>query len=86
LARALYAKKDVYILDEPLSAVDAHVARWLFDRVIGPKGAMKESTRIIVTHRIQFASEADLIIIMNQGRVQEAGSYYGIEIDIKEKL
>ncbi len=86
MARALYAKKDVYILDEPLSAVDAHVARWLFDRVIGPKGAMKESTRIIVTHRIQFASEADLIIIMNQGRVQEAGSYYGIEIDIKEKL
>lgn len=41
LARALYSDADVYLLDDPLSAVDAHVAKHIFDKVIGPEGALK---------------------------------------------
>lgn len=41
LARALYSDADVYLLDDPLSAVDAHVAKHIFDNLIGPEGALK---------------------------------------------
>lgn len=41
LARALYSEADVYLLDDPLSAVDAHVAKHIFDKVIGPEGALQ---------------------------------------------
>ena len=41
LARALYSEADVYLLDDPLSAVDAHVAKHIFDNVIGPEGALR---------------------------------------------
>lgn len=42
LARAVYRKADVYLLDDPLSAVDAHVGQHIFDRVIGPKGVLRD--------------------------------------------
>lgn len=42
LARAVYRKTDVYLLDDPLSAVDAHVGQHIFDKVIGPKGLLKD--------------------------------------------
>ena len=41
LARAVYDNADVYLLDDPLSAVDAHVGKHIFDHVIGPKGLLK---------------------------------------------
>lgn len=46
LARAVYRKSDVYLLDDPLSAVDAHVGQHIFDRVIGPRGLLKDKVRI----------------------------------------
>lgn len=42
LARAVYRKADVYMLDDPLSAVDAHVGQHIFDKVIGPKGVLRD--------------------------------------------
>ncbi len=42
LARAVYRKADVYLLDDPLSAVDAHVGQHIFDKVIGPKGVLRD--------------------------------------------
>lgn len=83
LARAVYSKKDVYIFDEPLSAVDAHVAKWLFDRIIGPNGALSDRTRIVVTHRIQFAPEADFIVVMKNGSIHSTGTYEGTTIVFK---
>lgn len=46
LARALYSEADVYLLDDPLSAVDAHVAKHIFDNVIGPEGALRQKVDI----------------------------------------
>lgn len=41
MARAVYQDQDIYLLDDPLSAVDVHVAKHIFDQVIGPKGVLK---------------------------------------------
>ncbi|KAJ8283939.1 hypothetical protein COCON_G00027890 [Conger conger] len=75
LARALYSEADVYLLDDPLSAVDAHVAKHIFDNVIGPAGALRGKTRILVTHGISFLPQVDNIMVMADGRVSEMGSY-----------
>ncbi len=45
LARAVYNHADVYLLDDPLSAVDSHVGKHIFDHVIGPKGMLKKKVR-----------------------------------------
>ena len=45
LARAVYQDKDVYLLDDTLSSLDANVARYIFDRVIGPEGMLKNKVR-----------------------------------------
>ncbi|XP_037610530.1 canalicular multispecific organic anion transporter 2 isoform X6 [Sebastes umbrosus] len=75
LARALYSDTDVYLLDDPLSAVDAHVAKHIFDNLIGPEGALKGKTRVLVTHGISFLPQVDNIMVMVEGRVSEMGSY-----------
>ncbi|XP_077085851.1 ATP-binding cassette sub-family C member 3 isoform X1 [Siphateles boraxobius] len=75
LARALYSESDVFLLDDPLSAVDAHVAKHIFDKVIGPEGALKGKTRVLVTHGISFLPQVDNILVLVDGGVSEAGSY-----------
>uniref|UniRef100_A0A4W3K5P2 ATP-binding cassette, sub-family C (CFTR/MRP), member 3 n=1 Tax=Callorhinchus milii TaxID=7868 RepID=A0A4W3K5P2_CALMI len=75
LARALYSDSDVYLLDDPLSAVDAHVAKHIFDQVIGPEGALKGKTRVLVTHGVSFLPQVDHIVVLVDGRVSEQGSY-----------
>ncbi|XP_053366955.1 ATP-binding cassette sub-family C member 3 isoform X1 [Clarias gariepinus] len=78
LARALYSEADVYLLDDPLSAVDAHVAKHIFDKVIGPEGALRQKTRILVTHSISFLPQVDNIMVLVEGRVSEMGSYQAL--------
>ncbi|KAM4715891.1 ATP-binding cassette sub-family C member 3 isoform 2-T2 [Anableps anableps] len=75
LARALYSDAEVYLLDDPLSAVDAHVSKHIFDNLIGPEGVLKGKTRILVTHGISFLPQVDNIVVMVEGRVSEMGSY-----------
>ncbi|XP_008280640.1 ATP-binding cassette sub-family C member 2 [Stegastes partitus] len=75
LARAAYNQADIYLLDDPLSAVDAHVGKHLFDKVIGPKGILKDKTRILVTHGIGFLPYVDEIVVLVDGQVSEVGSY-----------
>ena len=67
LARAIYNRPDVLLLDDPISALDAHVRQAVFNEVI--VGLMKNKTRILVTHSVEFAQLADHIIIMKDGRV-----------------
>ncbi|XP_078381052.1 multidrug resistance-associated protein 1-like [Oculina patagonica] len=75
LARAVYFNADIYLLDDPLSAVDAHVGRKLFQNVIGPNGMLREKTRILVTHGISFLRHVDHIIVLQDGFVSEEGTY-----------
>ena len=60
LARAVYQDKDIYLLDDPLAAVDAHVATHLFTHCI--TGLLKGKTRLLCTHRVHFLREADTIL------------------------
>ncbi|XP_049801233.1 probable multidrug resistance-associated protein lethal(2)03659 isoform X2 [Schistocerca nitens] len=78
LARAVYRKADIYLLDDPLSAVDPHVARNLFDQCI--TGLLKNSICILVTHQIQFLHHVDEIIILQDGVVRAKGSYSELQV------
>ncbi|XP_047481887.1 multidrug resistance-associated protein 1-like isoform X2 [Penaeus chinensis] len=75
LARAVYSDTDIVLLDDPLSAVDAHVGRFIFDNVIGPQGILRGKTRLLVTHSVTFLPCVDEVIVMRDGRVVERGSY-----------
>ncbi|KAH7348124.1 multidrug resistance-associated protein 1 [Pyrenochaeta sp. MPI-SDFR-AT-0127] len=75
LARAVYARADVYLLDDCLSAVDQHVGRHLIDNVLGPKGLLAGKTRILATNSIPVLMEADMILLLREGKILERGSY-----------
>ncbi|CAJ0967195.1 unnamed protein product [Ranitomeya imitator] len=75
IARAVYRNCDVYLLDDPLSAVDAHVGQHLFEHVLGPNGLLKGKTRVLVTHGVSFLPQVDNIIVMADGRISEVGTY-----------
>ncbi|GLH03628.1 Probable multidrug resistance-associated protein lethal(2)03659 [Gryllus bimaculatus] len=75
LARAVYNNADVYFLDDPLSAVDSHVGKHIFENVIGPSGLLKKKTRVLVTHGITFLPEVDQIVVLKDGEVTEMGTY-----------
>lgn len=75
LARAVYANADIYILDDPLSAVDSHVGKHIFDKVIGPKGILKNKTKLLVTHGITYLPQTDQILVIKDGEVSESGTY-----------
>ncbi|XP_021347161.1 multidrug resistance-associated protein 1-like isoform X1 [Mizuhopecten yessoensis] len=75
LARAVYNNADVYLLDDPLSAVDSHVGKALFQKVIGNEGMLKNKTRILVTHGVHWLPNVDRIIVMDGGQISEIGTY-----------
>ncbi|GAV06013.1 hypothetical protein RvY_16055 [Ramazzottius varieornatus] len=76
LARAVYSDADVFILDDPLSAVDAHVGKHIFENVIGPHGMLCGKTRLLVTHGVSFLPQTDLIIVLDNGAISEMGTYH----------
>ncbi|KRF85630.1 multidrug resistance-associated protein 1 isoform X15 [Drosophila virilis] len=75
LARAVYHNADLYLLDDPLSAVDSHVGKHIFEEVIGPKGMLAKKTRVLVTHGITFLPQTDKIYVMKMGEISENGTY-----------
>ncbi|KAF8939989.1 hypothetical protein BGZ58_008149 [Dissophora ornata] len=75
LARATYDNADVYLMDDPLSAVDAHVDRHLWDNLIGSKGLLKDKARILVTHGIGHLEHVDQIVVISDGQISEIGQY-----------
>ncbi|KAG1691083.1 Multidrug resistance-associated protein 1 [Nymphon striatum] len=75
LARAVYSEADIVLLDDPLSAVDSHVGKHIFDNVIGPDGMLNKTTRVMVTHGLSYLPQCDNIIVMKDGRISEVGSY-----------
>uniref|UniRef100_A0A4Y0ASL4 ABC-type glutathione-S-conjugate transporter n=1 Tax=Anopheles funestus TaxID=62324 RepID=A0A4Y0ASL4_ANOFN len=75
LARAVYNDADVYFLDDPLSAVDSHVGKHIFEQVIGPTGLLALKTRVLVTHGITYLPNTDKIYVLREGEVSESGTY-----------
>ena len=73
LARAVYREADLVLLDDPLSAVDAHVSQHLFEECVVKK--LAGSTRILVTHHMHLLPRCDHIIILEDGRVKAQGTY-----------
>ena len=75
LARASYSNADIYLLDDPLSAVDSHVGKHIFEKVIGADGILSSKTRLLVTHSLTYLPNTDKIIVMKNGKISEIGSY-----------
>uniref|UniRef100_A0A7N8YIK0 Multidrug resistance-associated protein 4 n=1 Tax=Mastacembelus armatus TaxID=205130 RepID=A0A7N8YIK0_9TELE len=73
LARAAYQDADIYLLDDPLSAVDAEVGRHLFEDCIC--GLLRKKPRILVTHQLQYLKAADQILVLNEGHMVACGTY-----------
>ena len=73
IARALYSDSDIYLLDDPISALDAHVGRNIMNNCICDY--LKDKTRILVTHAIQYCNRADRIVYMKDGRIHWEGVF-----------
>ncbi|XP_073002286.1 ABC transporter C family MRP4-like [Typha latifolia] len=73
LARALYQDADIYLLDDPFSAVDAHTGSELFKEYI--LTALASKTVIYVTHQVEFLQAADIILVLKEGCIIQAGKY-----------
>ncbi|XP_037528316.2 multidrug resistance-associated protein 1-like [Rhipicephalus sanguineus] len=71
LARAVYQNADLYIMDDPLSAVDAQVGSALFHGVIGPRGLLRKKTRVLATNTMSVLPLTDMVIVLHEGRVKE---------------
>ncbi|KAJ1940829.1 hypothetical protein EC988_006925, partial [Linderina pennispora] len=75
LARAVYARADVYLLDDPLSAVDAHVGKHIFTQVLGPQGLLRSRTRVLVTNAVQYLTMVDSVTMLRDGQIVERGTF-----------
>ncbi|KAJ3114820.1 Multidrug resistance-associated protein 5 [Phlyctochytrium bullatum] len=73
LARAVYQDAEVYLLDDPLAALDASVGREVWDECV--VGALKGKTRVLVTHQLYYVEKADRVVVMEGGKVVEFGKY-----------
>ncbi|KAL7711108.1 ATP-binding cassette protein subfamily C member 1 [Lotmaria passim] len=86
LARAVYADRDVYVLDDPLSALDAHVGERVMRECVC--GALARKTRVLATHQVSAAAYADYVVLLQDGRVAFQGTYaaYSVYCDINAEL
>uniref|UniRef100_A0A3Q1CIN7 ATP-binding cassette, sub-family C (CFTR/MRP), member 12 n=1 Tax=Amphiprion ocellaris TaxID=80972 RepID=A0A3Q1CIN7_AMPOC len=73
LARAVYSDKDIFLLDDPLSAVDAHVGKHIFEECV--KKELQGKSIILVTHQLQYLEFCDDILVLEDGEILEAGNH-----------
>ncbi|XP_008222083.1 PREDICTED: putative ABC transporter C family member 15 [Prunus mume] len=84
LARAVYSDSDVYIFDDPFSAVDAHTGAHLFKKCLLQHLSMK--TVIYATHQLEFLEAADLVLVIKDGEISESGKYEDLIADPNGEL
>ncbi|KAI4502295.1 hypothetical protein M0802_002207 [Mischocyttarus mexicanus] len=82
LARTMYKQADIYLLDDPLSAVDAHISKHLFEECL--QRYLANKTRILATHQLQYVKEVDAIILMERGKFKIYKKYHDLLIDYPE--
>ena len=76
IARAVYSNADLYLFDDPLSAVDAHVGKHLFEKILHSKtGILRSKTRLIVTNSLSILKDVDQVLVMQDGCISEQGTY-----------
>lgn len=85
LARAVYARADVYLLDDPLAAVDEHVSKHLIDHVLGSKGLLCTKTKVLVTNKISCLNISDSITLLEKGSIVEQSSFSEIMLNNSKK-
>lgn len=78
LARAVYARANIYIFDDILSAVDEHVGKHLINHVLGPDGLLSSRCRILCTNNLHVLKFADQICLLEHGSIMEHGTYKGL--------
>ncbi|KAJ8753048.1 hypothetical protein K2173_011816 [Erythroxylum novogranatense] len=76
LARALYQDADIYLLDDPFSAVDAETAKNLFNEYV--MGALSNKTVLLVTHQIDFLPAFHSVLLMSEGKILRAAPYHDL--------
>lgn len=86
LARACYRKADVYLLDDPLSAVDAHVGRHIFEKCIMEFLGEENKICVLVTHQLQYLSNVNHVILMNRGQIEAEGPFRTLQKINKDLL
>lgn len=73
LARAVYHEADIYLLDDPLSAVDTHVGKGIFEDCI--QAFLKDKTVVLITHQFHYLKHVHKIIVIGDGTLQTEGTY-----------
>ena len=79
LARALYSRSDIYLLDDPLSAVDSRVGRHLFYHAI-KSDLLKDKVVVLVTHHLTYAKEADRVLLFSEGKIIGDGTFEELKL------
>ncbi|MCI09688.1 ABC transporter C family member 10-like, partial [Trifolium medium] len=82
LARAFYQNADIYLLDDPFSAVDAHTATNLFNEYI--LEGLSGKTVLLVTHQVDFLPAFDSVLLMSNGKILQAAPYHDLLISSRE--
>lgn len=73
LARALYRRADIYLLDDPLAAVDAHIANVIFEQAI--RDFLQDKLCMLVTHQLKYIHQVEHIIVLEDGKITSQGHY-----------
>lgn len=84
MARAVYSQSDIYLLDDPISAVDAKVARRLYQDVI--TGLLRSKTVLLVTHQVHYLTNCDRVIILNDGKVERQGTPSELSKELRQLM
>lgn len=80
LARAIYKEADIYLLDDPFSAVDVNVGKHIFQECV--QNFLRNKSCVLVTHQVQYLKDVDHLVLMSHGHVQSQGTF----IEVKEKF
>ncbi|CAK0824919.1 unnamed protein product [Prorocentrum cordatum] len=73
IARAVYSRADIILLDDPLAAVDRHVGDVIFERCV--RRALKGKTVILVTNQLERLERVDRVVVLRDGSITESGTH-----------